>query len=274
MNTLLKCLVAGTITIASLLILGGAWMLVEHGLEPTDDDTIVTKEYLFNGDRIVLDIRQGDIDGFPQGQIRFLAPEMTSNSYITPDDPTLNRLWEIIGPHLKNMIELEKANTLLEFVQKNIHYETDYYAFDLSEYVKFPAETLYEREGDCEDMAYLLYSLYEMANLDAVIVHSQDHVSVGVNVDLTEGYYVVRALTGIRYYIAESTGNVPVGEHEIIGDYAWAFKPAPYFGYLMVGAGVIIGLLAVNLAHDIEVTEKAKRSSTKKKEVIGDAEGM
>ena len=240
MNTAVKAFFAIVFVIAVFIISFGIWGSVGHGCDPTDDDTIIEKDYVYKGETITLKFRQGDLDGFPGGIIRKIGVGMSINSFITPDDPVIIQLLERLSPYLEGKTDLEKANILLYFVQANIIYETDEDAFGQSEYSQYPAETLFSEHGDCEDMAYLLYTMYEKAGLDAVIIRTDSHVSVGVNVDMADGNYVTTFLSDTRYYIAEATGYRDVGEAEVMGDMARAFKPAPFFGIFLILAGSII----------------------------------
>lgn len=269
MNRGFKVFMVCSIIIASTMIYAGVWSLNEERGTPSDDDTIVTKGFIYDRDWIEVDFRKGDFEGFPDGIARMLGAEMTCKWYITPDDPAIVTLWSALEPALEGKTDYEKADLLLRFVQNNIIYESDEDSFDRYDYVQFPAETLYSEHGDCEDMAYLLYTLYDRAGLDAVLVRTTSHTSVGVNVDLTEGTYITMFLSDTRYYIAEATGSHAIGDTKIIGDLARAFKPAPYMGYLLIVLGVSLLVTFTPVYWDIIDGLRSKR-----KEVKDDAEGL
>lgn len=240
MNTAVKAFFSIAFLFAVFLIGFGIWGSLEHGCEPTDDDTVIEKGYVYKGEHLTVKFRQGDLDGFPGGIIRNLGAEMVAESFITPEDPAIVQLWNGLSPHLEGKTDLEKANILLYFIQANILYESDEDAFGQSDYSQYPAETLFSEHGDCEDMAFLLYTLYDKAGLDAVLIRTDGHVSVGVNVDMVRGDYVTTPFSDTRYYIAEATGYKVVGQDQIDKDLIRAFKPAPIFGTFLIIAGIII----------------------------------
>lgn len=266
MNIALKAFLSIAFLIAVFIIAFGIWGSSEHGCEPTDDDTIIEKEYVYKGEYIPIQFRQGDLDGFPGGIIRIVGAEMVGESFITPEDPAIVQLWNSLSPHLEGKTDLEKANNLLYFVQANILYQSDEDAFGQSEYTQYPAETLFSEHGDCEDMAFLLYTLYDKAGLDAVLIRADGHVSVGVNVDMVNGDYVTRLFSDTRYYIAEATGHKDVGQDQIDKYLIRAFKPAPIFGTFLIIAGIIIILamssIIFNTASEILGRRKEKKGVT------------
>lgn len=77
-----------------------------------------------------------------------------------------------------------EARALLINLVKSLSYNSDAYTGSL-EYPKYPAETLLDRSGDCEDLAILAVNL--LGELDgyqsAAIVFFPEHIALGVKAD-------------------------------------------------------------------------------------------
>jgi hypothetical protein len=110
----------------------------------------------------------------------------------------------------------EKARRIEKFVHRNVVYDNSVEKY--FDHVKFPIETLIEKNGDCEDMAILETALLKAAGLDAVLItfprglREEDiaHVGVGIDGNFT-GYSFPDK--GKNYYFDEPTGvNSPIGK--------------------------------------------------------------
>jgi hypothetical protein len=75
------------------------------------------------------------------------------------------------------------------------------------ETIKFPAETLVEGGGDCEDTAVLLAAILRASPLErqCAVIHPPNHAGVGVAGEDFSGTYYVR--NGTRYFYVETTGS-------------------------------------------------------------------
>ena len=206
--------------ILAMVILSAIFIIAPH--VPSFNDDTESVEFRMGDDFVDVDIRMGDLDGYIGGIYRVGTAFMFSNMYVTPNDPTVDRVYALLDVRMSGMTDYERADYLLKFVQDNVIYVNDESAYHLWDYVQMPAETLYLGRGDCEDMAFLLYTLYLKAGLDAVVYVEPSHVSVGVNVDCNKSNYLT--VDGKRYYSAESTGYFMIGSAWIDDD-AWAFKP-------------------------------------------------
>lgn len=69
------------------------------------------------------------------------------------------------------------------FVQTAVDYKTDQQSKGVSEYWRYPLETLYDKEGDCEDGAILLAALLYAAGYDSGIYLLPEHSVGAVSVD-------------------------------------------------------------------------------------------
>jgi hypothetical protein len=90
------------------------------------------------------------------------------------------------------------------FIQSLPYVEDVYTGYD--EYPKYPLETLFEKNGDCEDTSYLTAAIIRAMNIDTVLVLLPGHMAVGVWADCdTPGtYYKVGDKC---YYYLETTGD-------------------------------------------------------------------
>jgi len=103
--------------------------------------------------------------------------------------------------------DMDMIREVVKFVQDTIEYEYDIATTGEFEYPRYPIETLYERQGDCEDTSILLAALLAALNYDVGFLHLPGHVAVAVRaVDDYEdtSYYEIN---GRRYLYIESTGS-------------------------------------------------------------------
>ena len=115
--------------------------------------------------------------------------------------------------YTSNMSDIERVNCVLKFVQ-SIEYQYDDDGTGQNDYFKYPAETLWDQKGDCEDHAILFASLIEAMGYDVVLhyvycykngVFYAAHMAAGVNVSGASGSYVT--LNGSNYYYCEATAS-------------------------------------------------------------------
>jgi len=141
-------------------------------------------------------------------------------SYVMDDDPTVIA----VAPQLKGMADsngYDVASFILAFVQ-SLDYSNDPNG---REYPRYPAETLVDGGGDCEDTAALFASLVQCSavNIDAVLLmydypDQNGHMAAGI-----AGAYsghTERDQNGQEYYYCETTG-----EHFAVGQFPADFPP-------------------------------------------------
>jgi hypothetical protein len=78
------------------------------------------------------------------------------------------------------------------------------------EYPKYPAETLVDGKGDCEDSAILLAGLLDALGYDTVLLLYPDHMALGIRMDGFHPYYAKYTpkyfdYGGKHYYYVEGT---------------------------------------------------------------------
>ena len=99
----------------------------------------------------------------------------------------------------------ELAYMAIRLVQ-SIKYVTDEEATGKEDYPKYPIETVYEMEGDCEDLSILLVGLLRKMGFETCFVVLTDHVGVGIRLDDAEnGTYF--EYEGVKYYYVETTAE-------------------------------------------------------------------
>lgn len=232
--------------ILAMVILSAIFIIAPH--VPSFNDDTESVEFRMGDDFVDVDIRMGDLDGYIGGIYRVGTAYMFSNMYVTPNDPTVDKVYALLNERMSGMTDYDKADYLLKFVQDNVRYVDDESAYHIWDYVQMPAETLYMGYGDCEDMAFLLYTLYLKAGLDAVVYVEPSHVSVGVNVPCNKSNYLT--VDGKRYYSAESTGYFMIGSAWIDDD-AWTFKPEiPLFSTFILILSVFGFVLMAFISRD------------------------
>ncbi len=138
---------------------------------------------------------------------------------ITVDDPYLMAIADRFMEITKDMDSYHRADFVLKFVQ-SIPYEEDSYKYRYSDYWKFPAETLWDNSGDCEDKAFLFITLIRIMGYDAIPLFveietpfsHEYHVAAGIVMDDTFGY--AYEVDGKEYIYCECTtkyGSYPIG---------------------------------------------------------------
>jgi hypothetical protein len=144
-----------------------------------------------------------DYSDFPQGRRDELSRMVAVDSAVKEVAVQLRQRaahWELT--------DIQRANFILSFVQR-LDYTSDKVGEGYDQFTKFPAETLAERGGDCEDTAILYAALLQANGYDAVLMLPPQHAATGVAVAAT-GYSL--EVNGKRYYYAETTGEgAPIG---------------------------------------------------------------
>ena len=107
--------------------------------------------------------------------------------------------------------DLQMANFILAFTQY-IEYQYDEDSMGEEEYWKYPLETLFDQNGDCEDTSILFCAIAKSSvfNYDCCMLLFSGHMAAGIAVnglseDDTEGNTFVSGDT--TYYYCETTGT-------------------------------------------------------------------
>jgi hypothetical protein len=117
------------------------------------------------------------------------------------------------------MTDVQYVNFVLKFVQLCTDYEYDSDYIGKNEYWKYPAETLFDRRGDCEDSSILYCALMKASGYDAALLMytgaryvDNAHAAAAVCLPNVPGgtYYEI---DGKEYYYCETTSNT-----KMVGD--------------------------------------------------------
>ena len=116
-----------------------------------------------------------------------------------------------------------QASNVLAFVQSFIPYRRDIETKNVSDYARFPLETLWDRVGDCEDVAILCGALLSRLGFKVALLRYPGHLAFGVQTSKGNGlqHLINDPKYPVSYYYGESTsrdwrlGQIPE-------DYLWA----------------------------------------------------
>jgi predicted transglutaminase-like cysteine proteinase len=104
-----------------------------------------------------------------------------------------------------------QLSLVLDFVQ-SIQYSDDVVTTGRNEYPRYPVETLFEKQGDCEDTSILAAAILSKMGYDVALLLFEkfDHMGVGVN-DASIEYGNSWIVDGKRYWYFDTTGGRSVG---------------------------------------------------------------
>lgn len=141
----------------------------------------------------------------PMGNLRFIfGTQQQVDRYFTPDDVLVREIADQLEAQGAGMDRSEFAAFVLSFVQ-NIPYKDDMATTGQREYWKYPAETLWDGGGDCEDSAILYAVLMEALGYRSSIMVFQGHAMAGVVLDDVRGQSIT--IDGWRYVFCETTAT-------------------------------------------------------------------
>ncbi|MEK6857475.1 MAG: transglutaminase-like domain-containing protein [Nanoarchaeota archaeon] len=135
-------------------------------------------------------------------------------NFVTYSHPKIKEIAQFVVESTKTK---NPAQTLLDFTHRFIYNNK---IEQISDYVRYPIETLVERNGDCEDLCILAAALMKSIAIDVALIHLPNpykqkpgHIALGVCGNF-EGVYCL--YKGKKYFYAESTGT------------DWLSKPADW----------------------------------------------
>ena len=165
----------------------------------------------------------------------------------------VKRTFTIFGGHMAVYINDENNKALMEDIASQIKEQCDDYGYDEDQaiieainfvqsipyeldidskgeedYSKYPIETLYENNGDCEDSSMLLAGILKAMDYDVVFFwYLSGHMAVGVKVDgMDEGKYF--EYEGEKYFYIETTGTGwEIGEEPFGNDVVYVISADP-----------------------------------------------
>lgn len=132
----------------------------------------------------------------------------------------------------EGLSEENKTDLVVSFIQ-NMEYVLDADSKGLTEYPRFPVETLVDGGGDCEDTGILMASLLDAMGYNISLILLPDHLAVGIAVNATGTHWVYDNVT---YYYLETTapgweeGDVPP-EHDPEEATLYPVEEMPFLAY-------------------------------------------
>ncbi len=181
-----------------------------HGLYDVFTDGLVTKNYAWRYNNInysaTLNIRYSDFMEYRNDDISRSQGTTTHDvSFVTYEDPYIIELVGQIQAQCIGESDEYIANVILAFTQY-IEYEYDSDSMGVDEYWKYPLETLYDENGDCEDTSFLFCALAKAGGYNCALILYSGHMAAGINIDgiSGSGYYVY---SSVRYYYCETTAT-------------------------------------------------------------------
>jgi len=133
---------------------------------------------------------------------------------------------------VEGLSEENETDLIISFIQ-NMDYALDPDSKGLTEYPRFPVETLVDGGGDCEDTGILMASLLDCMGYNVSLILLPDHLAVGVEVNATGVHWVYDNVT---YYYLETTatgwdvGAVPP-EHDPEEATVYPVEEMPFLAY-------------------------------------------
>ena len=132
----------------------------------------------------------------------------------------------------EGLSEENKTDLVISFIQ-SMDYVLDADSKGVTEYPRFPVETLVDGGGDCEDTGILMASLLDAMGYNISLILLPDHLAVGVEVNATGTHWVYDNVT---YYYLETTapgweeGEVPP-EHDPEEATLYPVEEMPFLAY-------------------------------------------
>lgn len=180
------------------------------GLIKWDTDETATKEMTYDLDlsfkdyqnyKDALEIKTYNFvdEGYKKGRIGDVS------KMVTYQDPVIKSIASAFLETTSELTDLERAQFTLNFVTAAIKYTSDEESTGYVEYYKYPYETLYSKQGDCEDTAFLFAAIAKAMGYDVIVVQFPGHELAAINVEGASGYGFT--LNGKTYYYCETTGD-------------------------------------------------------------------
>jgi len=113
----------------------------------------------------------------------------------------------------EGIADREKAELALAFVQ-SFAYISDNVTVALDEYPRYPVETLFDREGDCEDTSILLAAILNEMDYDVALLLFEQFDHIGLVINMPEGcemYGNSWIYEGRRYWYLDTAGKRSIG---------------------------------------------------------------
>ncbi|MGN1045288.1 MAG: InlB B-repeat-containing protein [Candidatus Methanomethylophilaceae archaeon] len=137
--------------------------------------------------------------------------------FVTYEDPYIVRIAEEFDSMLSGKSDAKRIDVVLTFTQY-IQYTYDQDSMGEEEYWKYPVETLFDMNGDCEDTSILFCAIVKAMGYDCAMLLFDGHMAAGVTFDGQPTSYTTFDADGNSYLYCETTatgyrvGAIPSGE--------------------------------------------------------------
>lgn len=138
----------------------------------------------------------------------------------------------------EGLSENEKISLMMAWVQ-SLPYTSDNVTTPHDDYPRYPAETLVDEGGDCEDTSILMASLLDEIGYEVILINPPGHVAVGVSgKGIFRGWHWT--LDSKEYYYLETTGEgwkigeIPE-EYEEESAHLYHIEPVPILTHTWTG---------------------------------------
>ena len=161
-----------------------------------------TYDWSYNGVdyHYVLNIKYSDFQAYRNDTtvVRSISTYSASSitraqQLITSDDPYVIELANMIVDKTGGMSDYDRINVLLAFTQY-IEYKYDADSMGQDEYWKYPVETLFDNNGDCEDTSILFAAIGKAMGYDTAVMIFSGHATGAINykdLGMNEGDYTI-----------------------------------------------------------------------------------
>lgn len=143
-----------------------------------------------------------------QSKISVLTRGDASNiKFLTSTNKNILKLANDLRAEAENR-NINPIDFVVSFVQ-SLGYRSDD-TVGYKEYPKYPEETIFEGNGDCEDTSYVMYSLLEAIGYDVALIIVPNHMLIGIACEEKENGLCGKSwldYNGKRYYPIETTGE-------------------------------------------------------------------
>ena len=164
-------------------------------------DSIVSRtyEWSYNGVdyEYTLDIKYSDFCKYRSDSTVGRTSQMYNSNtvaniqmLVTDTDNYVKELAKMLKEKTEGMSDYDRINVLLAFTQY-IEYVSDETSMGQAEYWKYPLETLYDNNGDCEDTSILFAAIGKAMGFDTAVMLFPGHATGAISIDSLNCEYTI-----------------------------------------------------------------------------------
>ena len=126
--------------------------------------------------------------------------------FVTYTDPYIMKIADDFDSMLSGKSDAKRMDVLLTFTQY-IEYKYDQDTMGQEEYWKYPLETLFDMNGDCEDTSILFCAIAKAMGYDCAMLLFDGHMAAGITFDDQPTVYSTFDADGKMYLYCETTAT-------------------------------------------------------------------